>query len=65
VIFYTPTYSLQDYDQSLGRAYRNGQDKKVTVYHFITKDTIEELIYGALKTKKDFTDELFVKYMEG
>ncbi|WP_241745357.1 helicase-related protein [Lysinibacillus sphaericus] len=65
VVFYTPTYSLQDYEQSLGRAYRNGQDKKVTVYHFITKDTIEELIYGALKTKKDFTDELFVKYMEG
>ncbi|MGG2113986.1 DEAD/DEAH box helicase [Lysinibacillus pakistanensis] len=65
VIFYTPTYSLQDYEQSLGRAYRNGQDKKVTVYHFITKDTIEELIYGALKTKKDFTDELFVKYMGG
>ncbi|MFJ7407149.1 MULTISPECIES: helicase-related protein [unclassified Lysinibacillus] len=65
VIFYTPTYSLQDYEQSLGRAYRNGQDKKVTVYHFITKDTIEELIYGALKTKKDFTDELFVRYLEG
>lgn len=65
VIFYTPTYSLQDYEQSLGRAYRNGQTKKVTVYQFVTKDTIEEMIYSALKTKKDFTDELFVKYMEG
>lgn len=65
VVFYTPTYSLQDYEQSLGRCYRNGQTKKVTVYHFITKDTIEELIYKALKQKKDFTDELFVKYLEG
>lgn len=65
VVFYTPTYSLQDYEQSLGRAYRNGQTKKVTVYHFVTKDTIEELIYGALKNKKEFTDELFVKYLEG
>ncbi len=63
VIFYTPTYSLQDYEQSLGRAYRNGQTKKVTVYQFISKNTIEELIYTALKTKKDFTEELFVKYM--
>lgn len=65
VVFYTPTYSLQDYEQSLGRCYRNGQTKKVTVYHFITKDTIEELIYASLKNKKDFTDELFVKYVEG
>lgn len=65
VVFYTPTYSLQDYEQSLGRAYCNGQTKKVTVYHFVAKDTIEELIYDSLKNKKDFTDELFVKYLEG
>ena len=65
VIFYTPTYSLQDYEQSLGRAYRNGQTKKVTVYQFITKNSIESEIYKALKEKKDFTDELFVKFVEG
>lgn len=65
VVFYTPTYSLQDYEQSLGRAYRNGQTKKVTVYHFITKNTIEELIYDSLKNKKDFTEELFAKYIGG
>lgn len=64
VIFYTPTYSLQDYEQSLGRAYRNGQTKKVTVYQFITKHSIESEIYKALKEKKDFTDELFVKFVE-
>lgn len=65
VVFYTPTYSLQDYEQSLGRAYRNGQTKKVTVYHFMATNTIEELIYDSLKNKKDFTDELFTKYLEG
>lgn len=64
VIYYTPTYSLQDYEQSLGRAYRNGQEKKVTVYQFITKHSIESEIYKALKEKKDFTDELFVKFVE-
>jgi len=61
VVMYTPTYSYQDYEQSLGRAYRNGQTKKVTVYRFLTKDTIEEAIYGALKNKKNFTEELFKK----
>ncbi|WP_237670514.1 DEAD/DEAH box helicase [Virgibacillus halodenitrificans] len=61
VIFYTPTYSFQDYDQSLGRAYRNGQTKKVTVYRYITKGTIEVNIYKALNDKKDFTEALFKK----
>lgn len=61
VVFYTPTYSYQDYEQALGRAYRNGQTKKVTVYRYITKDTIEQAVYGALKNKKDFTEELFRK----
>lgn len=61
VIFYTPTYSYQDYEQALGRCYRNGQEKKVTAYRFITKDTIEQAVYGALKNKKDFTEDLFKK----
>lgn len=65
VVFYTPTYSLQDYEQSLGRAYRNGQTKKVTVYHFVSQNTIEEAIYASLRNKKDFTDDLFAKYLEG
>ncbi len=61
VVFYTPTYSFQDYEQALGRAYRNGQSKKVTVYRYITKGTIEVSIYKALNDKKDFTDKLFRK----
>lgn len=61
VIFHTPTYSYQDYEQALGRAYRNGQTKKVTVYQYITKNTIETSIYQALAAKKDFTEELFRK----
>lgn len=64
VIFYTPTYSYQDYEQALGRAYRNGQTKKVTVYRYITDKTIETAIYAALKDKKDFTEELFRKELK-
>lgn len=60
-IFYTPTYSYQDYEQALGRTYRNGQEKKVTAYRFITQKTIEQAVYGALKNKKDFTEDLFRK----
>lgn len=60
VIFYTPTYSYQDYSQSLGRAYRNGQTKKVTVYRFITQQTIEQAVYMALENKQDFSEELYM-----
>ncbi|WP_244445002.1 DEAD/DEAH box helicase [Oceanobacillus jeddahense] len=64
VVFYTPTYSFQDYEQALGRSYRNGQVKKTTVYRFITKGTVEKDIYDRLKEKKDFTEELFRKGIE-
>jgi SNF2 family DNA or RNA helicase len=63
VIFYTPTYSYQDYDQALGRCYRNGQTKKVTVYRYITKNSIEEAVYEALAEKKDFTEKLFKNFI--
>lgn len=60
VIFYTPTYSYQDYSQSLGRAYRNGQTKKVTVYQFNTENTIEEDVWTALDNKKDFSEKRYL-----
>jgi SNF2 family DNA or RNA helicase len=63
VIFYTPTFSYQDYDQALGRAYRNGQTKKVTVYRYITKKSVEEHVYSSLAEKKDFTEDLFKQYV--
>lgn len=61
VIFFSPTWSYQDYEQALGRSYRNGQDKKVTVYKFIVEKTIDENVYTALKDKKDFTERLFLR----
>ena len=60
VVFYTPTYSYQDYSQSLGRAYRNGQTKKVTVYQFNTEKTIEEDVWDALSNKKDFSEKRYL-----
>lgn len=61
VVFYSLTYSYQDYEQALGRCYRNGQTKKVTAYRFMTRDSIEMAIFGALKNKRDFNEQLFRK----
>ena len=65
VIFFSPVWSYQNYEQALGRAYRNGQKNKVTVYKFLTKKTIEEDVYKALEEKKDFTEKLFISNLGG
>ncbi len=61
IIYFSPSESYTDYYQSLGRCYRNGQDKKVTVYKFITEDTVENNIYLSLENKQDFNFDLWAK----
>lgn len=40
------------------RAYRIGQEQKVTVYHLISEHTIEEKIVRLHQTKRDLADSL-------
>ncbi|WP_064590378.1 helicase-related protein [Streptobacillus moniliformis] len=61
VIYYSPTYSYQDYEQSLGRAYRKGQEHKLIIYKFMTKNTIEKDVWKSLENKEDFNDKLWIK----
>ena len=58
VIFFSPSWSYQDYEQALGRAYRIGQKNKVTVYKYIGNKTIEERVYARLDEKQDFAEKL-------
>ena len=41
--------------QAVSRAHRIGQDKKVTLYRFITKGTVEEKIQRLQRYKKELT----------
>lgn len=59
IIYFSPTESYTEYYQSYGRCHRIGQEKKVTCYKFITKNTIEVAIYDALTNKQDFNFELW------
>jgi len=54
VIFFSPTYSYQDYYQAQGRVYRSGQPNPVEMYRFVTKGTVETKIWKALENKQDF-----------
>lgn len=50
--------SLGDFEQSLKRTDRYGQDQHVFYYHFIAKRTIDEKIYESLRNKKDVSSVL-------
>lgn len=53
-IYFSPTYSYSNYEQSIGRTNRNGQTKKMTLYYLCAPTTLEKDIWDALGNKKDF-----------
>lgn len=59
MVMFSPTYSYQDYIQSIGRAYRPGGHGRLTMYKYKVKGTIETEVYRALDNKRDFKDELY------
>lgn len=63
MIFYEPTLSSNTLEQAKDRIHRIGQQNKCSYIHFITKGTIEEAIYEALKRYSDFGQKLFEEYM--
>lgn len=53
VIWYSISYSLEEYSQACDRVYRMGQYNKVTYIHLLAKDSIDEVIYKALQGKQN------------
>lgn len=51
LIWFGLTWSLELYQQTNARLYRQGQKDTVVIYHIITKGTIDENIMKALKEK--------------
>lgn len=52
MIFYSYDYSFLNFEQITGRIYRNGQKNNVVYTILISKGTIEEKIWWAIKNKK-------------
>jgi Mesyanzhinovviridae DNA helicase len=51
-VYVSMGFSLGDYEQSLARLHRPGQEKPVIYYHLVARDTIDERVYGALRARK-------------
>lgn len=58
IIYYGNSWSYGTRIQSEDRAHRTGQTKSVNYYDFIIPDTIDEMIYYALRVKKDLLDNI-------
>ena len=59
LIWYGLTWSLELYQQTNARLWRQGQQETVTIHHIITKDTVDEDVLAALASK-DVTQEKLI-----
>jgi SNF2 family DNA or RNA helicase len=65
IIYYEPTLRSNTLEQSRDRIHRTGQHRPCSYIHLLTKGTVETDIYRALTGYSDFSEKLFVEYMEG
>ena len=59
LIWFGLTWSLELYQQTNARLWRQGQSDVVTIHHIITKDTVDEDVMAALE-QKDMTQEKLI-----
>ena len=60
-VYYSPPFNRVHYRQSLDRNHRPGQNRKITVYRLIGKDTVESAVLRVLERKEDFARMLTAK----
>ena len=56
IVFLSLPWSLELYEQTVGRIHRGGQERDVWVYVMLTNKTIDERIWSALADKRAISD---------
>ena len=56
MVFLSLPWSLELYEQTIGRLHRSGQRHDVWVYVLLTEDTVDEKIYVTLHDKRSLSD---------
>lgn len=62
VIHYDPWWNVAAQNQATDRAHRIGQEKKVTVYKLIAKDTVEEAILDLQEAKSQLAQGILTAF---
>ena len=58
VIWYSPTWSRELYDQFNARVARKGQNKVPKIYRLLVPETIDEVVVESLRDKGDQQSEM-------
>ncbi len=58
LIWFSLTWSLELYQQTNARLYRQGQEETVVIHHIVAKDTIDEDVMKALQKKEQIQKNL-------
>jgi SNF2 family DNA or RNA helicase len=56
IVFVSLPWSLELFEQTIGRLHRSGQRHAVWVYALLSTDTVDEQIWAALHDKRDISD---------
>lgn len=59
IVWFSLTWSQEQYEQANARLHRQGQSEPVIVHHLIVRGTADELVLAALERKKCGQEELF------
>jgi len=65
IIWFSLSYSVEQYDQANDRVHRVGQLNKCTYIHLLAKDSIDGVIYKVLKKKQRFSEACLKMLKEG
>lgn len=63
IVWYSPTWNLELYEQANARLYRQGQSKPVVIYHLTCSGTMDEAVMAALKGKGN-TQAALMRYLK-
>ena len=58
IVWYTPTWNLEQYQQANARLHRQGQERPVLCYRLICVGTVDERVVKALSTKDNAQETL-------
>jgi SNF2 family DNA or RNA helicase len=64
IVYFAPTHSFDQFDQSKKRIHRIGQTQTCMYYYLVADGTIEVNIYKTLEKREDYTLKLFEDDLE-
>jgi len=65
LVFYSTDYSMSNHEQARARIHRVGQQKNCTYLYLVAKNTVDEKVLKALRSKADLARTLVDVYRKG